>query len=201
MYYVTGSPVISGDIIWQVGHSNVRNDDPGVRVAVTLVSMSDRFQRRQALKAVENALQRDGVNWIVPGPEKWTFNLDALRENFKPLKECDWLTGKLDLAPEVETREREVFGNTHYDADVAFYIMKDELMYHRGQAEQMREPVELRDSLARFRADHPAPSQVAFIIMRFGKTSAHDGLAEAVKRTLKNFDIIGLRADDIFSRM
>lgn len=57
-------------------------------------------------------------------------------------------------------------------------------------------PVEIQESFKRFKADHPDPSKVAFIMMRFSKTTSHDEMVDAVKTALKTNDIIGLRADD-----
>jgi len=57
-------------------------------------------------------------------------------------------------------------------------------------------PVEITDSFNRFRKDHPDPSKIAFIIMQFGETRAHEEIMEGVKLELKKYGIRGLRADD-----
>jgi hypothetical protein len=57
-------------------------------------------------------------------------------------------------------------------------------------------PVEITDSLDRFRRDHPDPNKVAFIMMRFGSTSAHDAIVEGIRSALSSLGIAGLRADD-----
>jgi len=57
-------------------------------------------------------------------------------------------------------------------------------------------PVEIQESLHRFKEEYPDPNKVAFIMMRFGKTTSHDKMVDAVKRTLKTNHITGLRADD-----
>ncbi len=57
-------------------------------------------------------------------------------------------------------------------------------------------PLHIRDSLQRFREDHPDPAKVAFILMRFGTTTAHAAIADAVKTVLDQHGVVGLRADD-----
>ena len=52
------------------------------------------------------------------------------------------------------------------------------------------------DSLQRFRSDHPDPRRVFFIMMRFGDTSAHQGIEEAIKAVLKTYGFTGLLARD-----
>ena len=55
---------------------------------------------------------------------------------------------------------------------------------------------EIGRSLARFHQDHPADSTTAFIMMRFGRTEAHEKIARGVKDALQPHGILGLRADD-----
>jgi hypothetical protein len=57
-------------------------------------------------------------------------------------------------------------------------------------------PVEIQESLHRFRADHPDPAKVAFIMMQFGQTKAHTAITEAVRSGLDEAGIEGVRADD-----
>jgi len=57
-------------------------------------------------------------------------------------------------------------------------------------------PVEIQESLRYFKQDHPDPAKTAFIMMEFGDTWAHAGIAEAIKNVLKASGIEGVRADD-----
>ena len=57
-------------------------------------------------------------------------------------------------------------------------------------------PVEIRESLKQFRADHPDPSRVAFLMMRFGTTKAHKDITAAIRKALDPLGITALRADD-----
>ncbi|MDQ3706293.1 MAG: hypothetical protein M3437_13980 [Chloroflexota bacterium] len=57
-------------------------------------------------------------------------------------------------------------------------------------------PVDIIDSLQRFKQEHPNPRKVAFIMMQFGKTSAHEHIVTAVRTSLAKQGITALRADD-----
>ncbi len=57
-------------------------------------------------------------------------------------------------------------------------------------------PVEIQESLARFRVDHPDEAKVAFIVMRFGQTGLHEKVVKGIKSALEPHGITGLRADD-----
>jgi hypothetical protein len=56
-------------------------------------------------------------------------------------------------------------------------------------------PVEIQESLNRFKTEHPNPDRVAFIMMQFGQTRAHTEITEAVRYGLAAHGIEGVRAD------
>jgi hypothetical protein len=57
------------------------------------------------------------------------------------------------------------------------------------------EPPELRDSLERFRADYPDSQRVSFVMMRFGKTLAHQKITAAIENALESAGMVAVRAD------
>ena len=57
-------------------------------------------------------------------------------------------------------------------------------------------PPEIQDSLPRFKVDHPDSSRCAFIMMRFGSTSAHEAIVKGIRAVLGKYGIEALRADD-----
>jgi hypothetical protein len=57
-------------------------------------------------------------------------------------------------------------------------------------------PIVIRESLKRFKEDHPDPASVAFIMMQFGSTEAHEEIAAAITDALAEHGITGIRADD-----
>lgn len=57
-------------------------------------------------------------------------------------------------------------------------------------------PAEIKESLEHFRIDHPDPLKVAFLIMRFGTTKAHENIVAGVRKALDPLKITVVRADD-----
>jgi hypothetical protein len=59
-----------------------------------------------------------------------------------------------------------------------------------------RPPIEVTESLARFHADFPDPSRLAFVMMRFRKSEAHQRIVAGIREALDPHGIAALRADD-----
>lgn len=57
------------------------------------------------------------------------------------------------------------------------------------------DPLYIHDSLRRFREDYPDPATVAFILMQFRDTKAHEEIVQAIKDGLAVHGITGVRAD------
>lgn len=57
-------------------------------------------------------------------------------------------------------------------------------------------PIEIHESLDTFKKDHPDSSKVGFIMMRFGKTSAHDRIKQTIRGALTLRGLEGVRSDD-----
>ena len=57
-------------------------------------------------------------------------------------------------------------------------------------------PTIIQDSLREFKQDHPHERKTAFIMMRFGQTSSHAKIVQAIKDTLEVHGMTALRADD-----
>lgn len=57
-------------------------------------------------------------------------------------------------------------------------------------------PSEIRESLERFRRDYPDARRVAFLMMRFGKTKAHEDIVSGIKAALDPLGVTVVRADD-----
>lgn len=55
---------------------------------------------------------------------------------------------------------------------------------------------DIKQSLARFRQDHPDASKTAFIMMPFGKTRFHARIFNAVKKTFRQHGLQAIRADE-----
>lgn len=55
---------------------------------------------------------------------------------------------------------------------------------------------EIASGVEKFKKDYPNHPNIAFIIMQFGSTPAHNKMVQIVKDTLKKYKIVALRADD-----
>ena len=58
------------------------------------------------------------------------------------------------------------------------------------------DPPIILESLTKFRLDHPNPQKSGFLMMKFGKTSAHTAITEVVRAALVKYGLEALRADD-----
>ena len=193
MKYLTGTPVLGGAIMWLYGEGNAPDDEEGVCVSFSLGSFSQQYQRREAIKAVEGALKTSPRSWLTPGRDTWRIDLEGLKAEVPEWQNVGWLKGTVEMVPEFEAREETSCGKRRYEALVAFYITPDTVAQGRPM---METPVEIRESLERFRKDHPDAQKTAFIMMRLGATKAHDAIASAIRDVLGAHGIVALRADD-----
>jgi hypothetical protein len=192
MRQITGSPVMRGGMIWHYGENNYEEPDT-LRIAFHYTSYREQYQRRQLLKTLEGTLQRSPLKWLTPGPEKWTINLDLLKDQFEPIRDLKWIHGTIELDPEFEPKEREVFDRRSFEASIAFYLTENSM---QGRRQQMIIPIEIKESLVRFQKDYPDPTKVAFVMMRFGNTPAHQEIVDSIRTVLSQNQIKALRADD-----
>jgi hypothetical protein len=59
-----------------------------------------------------------------------------------------------------------------------------------------RPPVEITESLARFRGDFPDSTRLGFVMMQFGSTPAHQKILAGIRSALDPHGLVALRADD-----
>jgi nucleoside 2-deoxyribosyltransferase len=57
-------------------------------------------------------------------------------------------------------------------------------------------PIEIQESIKLFRKDFPDPRKVAFLMMKYGETVAHDNIVKGIKDTLDQYGLTAVRADD-----
>jgi len=65
-----------------------------------------------------------------------------------------------------------------------------------GEKTMKNVPPEILKSLKLFRSEHPNPSKTAFIMMQFGRTTAHGRITSGIRDILRRHGITALRADD-----
>lgn len=121
------------------------------------------------------------------------------------LDEYEWNETYYPLpgAPKALSAEQKVIF-PRLDVDVAEYPRMidshatdadESTMQTQGQVD-LDTPIAIKDSLARFRKDHPTPLKTAFIMMRFGSTPAHEAIVQTIKDTLASHGLEAVRADD-----
>jgi hypothetical protein len=57
-------------------------------------------------------------------------------------------------------------------------------------------PLEITESLAKFSKDYPEFHRNAFVMMKLGRTTAHDSIIKIIRSTLSRYGIHAFRADD-----
>lgn len=87
-------------------------------------------------------------------------------------------------------RLRKIQQDSLEDSD----IEKEECLTKNSQKNLI--PIEIQESLIRFKKDFPNPSKVAFIMMQFGETREHHNIVISIRKTLVDNGLMGLRADD-----
>jgi len=212
MRYVKGTvrSLNSEDIHWEHSTDSGRgyqsggggSDEEGVSVSFDIMPSPNQYHRRDTIEAIKRILGKNDVPWIAPGHKEWTFELDKLKEFIPELSSMDWFKGKVSIEPEFEVfgaGKRSVLCDTgtidipQYQATMAFHIVPEVL---RRPIMKSEPPVEIQESLASFELDHPDPNKVAFIMMKFGETKAHDKIVKAIKSVLDDHGLIGVTAND-----
>ena len=164
--------------------------------------------RRQMMDDFRDFINQDPVSWAIPGYQEWVFDLGDLRKSFPELRSKSWLVGKIAIEPYFETFKshqqslmeahlkrfgRDLSPFETYVGELAFIIVPELIAQNIEISEA---PIEIQESLKRFKLDYPDPRKVAFLVMRFGETKAHIGINAAIKKGLKKYDITGIRADE-----
>jgi len=89
-----------------------------------------------------------------------------------------------------------------YGFTQSFVTEAGKLYYHQliGQEPKQRikisSPVEIQESLKRFKKDFPDSSRVGFIMMKFENTPTHKNILKTVKEVLGSYGLKGIRSDD-----
>jgi hypothetical protein len=193
---ITGFRTIDDALHWRYSTRNIFPDeDENIEVRFFIPQRNTPTpQQGDAIKTVYRQMETDGVSWIIPGQRDWVFDLDQMKEEFENLREWDWCKGRVFVEPEfkVAREDVDISGKKYYETFVVFYINPKVL----GMTPVHATPTEIRISLQRFRADYPDPKKVAFIMMRFGNTPAHNNIVQGIKDALAPHGISAVRADD-----
>jgi len=147
-------------------------------------------------------LTENPADWILAKEAGFLFDLDKLRQESPEFASMKWLTGRAFVEPEVRViphiQTRAVFDepiSSSLDCEVriSFYLTPQAI---GAQSLPAQTPPEIAESLAIFKQEHSNPNTTAFIMMRMLKTPAHEEINHAIKNTLRQHGIAGLRVDD-----
>lgn len=192
---ITGFRTLDDTLHWRYGTRNLSPDeDESVEVRFFVSQRKTPTpQQGDAIKTVLKQMENTSVPWLIPGRKDWVFDLDRMREEFKDIKTWDWCRGRVFVEPEFKVAQEDVdiSGNKYYETFVVFNINPEVL-----GVTPMNTPPEIQNSLRDFQLDYPDPKKVAFILMRFGKTSAHNNIVQGIKDALAPHGISAVRADD-----
>jgi len=154
-------------------------------------------QERKILKEAffffEKTFKENDVTWINPKEDEWLIDLDLIKDFFPQIPPFEWLKGKVRKKPEIIIKERDVFGEKRNEAELYFYIDKYNL---EGDNSKKIPPIEIKESLKKFKKDFPDSNKVAFIMMQYGKSEAYKKILQAIKETLDLNNITGVIAED-----
>jgi hypothetical protein len=192
---ITGYRTQDGQLHWRYNTRNLPPDeDESIEVRFfMLIKRTPAPQKGDTVRKLFKQMENTQVPWLVPGRATWVFDLDRMKETFPDLQELAWCRGKIFLEPDFEVKREgvDISQDKYYETSVVFYIHPEVTGMTPYAA-----PVEIQQSLLKFQADYPDPKKVAFIMMQFGSTSAHDKIVQGIRDTLAPHGLIAVRADD-----
>lgn len=147
----------------------------------------------EAMKILLREVEGDRIDWLIPGRNEWAFDLDRMKDQFEDLQGLEWCTGRVYVEPEFQVeKEKEAISQTkYYETFIVFYVDPGVL----GMT-PIHVPPEIQHSIRDFRLDHPDPRKVAFLMMKYGRTKAHESIVDGLRQALTAHGIVALRADE-----
>ena len=231
-YWIVVDPISNKKLEYRWG----RTDDFEDEVSLSLTILTDTKQnfsnKRSFLAFAEKYLHCLGASWINIGPEDefCYIDLDLLKNSIPDFASFPtWFCGKKRYLIGIykagnwaysdtfgrltQTGENAEYGSyritlsvTETDPIETIELMDALLVKNSNTAEQVM-PVEIQDSMVKFREDYPEQKKTAFILMKFGSSAAHSDILSIIQDSLKPHKIIALRADmkeyhaDLFSNV
>lgn len=185
------------EIVWRFTTRNLfRNEEESIEIRFFLIIRNNPSpQKGDALREILKYFRTTRVDWLIPERREWFFNLDLLKVNFPDLEKLFWCKGKVSVEPDFEVKREclDITGKKYYETELVFYITPDMITFIPNM---ISPPIEIKESLQNFRLDYPDPKKIAFIMMRFGSTAAHNNIVEGIRIALSDAGLIAVRADD-----
>lgn len=155
----------------------------------------------EALDFAARAL-RPHIPWCTFGLRgHWAIDFDKLRQDAPHLDLPDWLLGSSSTFATVrpvsiQPPDQSVpngFDALEITCRFVPFVPPPTL---EAVVEGARRPIEIQESLSRFRQQFAAPERVAFVMMRFDSTRLHYEIYEAMQECLTELGFAAVRADD-----
>jgi hypothetical protein len=198
-YFYATAPIGVTGVWWQYGQQARKFPGEGIIVSFDLPGYPTKREAANYLQRKCKEIAGSEFPLLDYAEGSYLVDLTALKRFLDEKLQCaacDWMSGKVAVEPEIEEDLQEHFPGQPIRPKKfgLFFVTKD---CKEGQKMAKHQPPpEIQASLAAFKKDHPDPGKVCFIMMRFGKTTAHDAIVAAVRDTLRAAGIEGLRADD-----
>ena len=192
---ITGFRTLDDKLHWRYETKTIfPHEDENIEIRFFMLMKDTPLpQKGDAIRTLLKQMENTNVSWLIPKRKEWAFDLDRMRDEFEELRELDWCRGRVYLEPEFEVKKEgfDIVNRKYYETSIVFYINPEVL----GMT-SILVPPEIQQSLQNFRLDHPDPKKVAFIMMKFGKTAAHDRIVQGIKEALTPYGVKAVRADD-----
>jgi hypothetical protein len=192
---ITGFRTLDGALHWRYSTRNLNeHEDESIEIRFfVLLKRTPAPIEGDAIKLLLKQMENTQVPWLSPGRKAWVFDLDRLKEEFDDLRGLEWCKGRVYIDPEfkVEKEDTSLDGDRYYETFIIFYINPGVL----GMG-SIHVPPEIQESIQAFRLDYPDSRKVAFIMMKFGTTKAHENIVNGIKRALDAYGITAVRADE-----
>ena len=196
-HFLLGSKTGNDDIVWNSaagpGTDLGLNESGGVMVRLLFApAPGSKFAAvQEAERLIGNTTRPAPLTWIVPSQDRWTIDLDGMRESQHSLSKLDWLKGTIVLAPEYERRRFDlvtVNPSRRFDAAFTIYITR-EVIDDQVAADEPSRPT---------REVHSTMKKQAFVMMSISSSIPElEDVLNTIKRACATFDIPAIRVDEV----
>ncbi|MCB1824660.1 MAG: hypothetical protein KDJ54_08840 [Candidatus Competibacteraceae bacterium] len=186
-----------GVLAWNHDSWDACNDEPTVQICF-FVPTNDNPGRVNVLGLLEQLAGSSRLPWLIRHSGRWLLNLTQMSKELFGSNRYGALKfkGTAFVTPLVRTKQLSSsapLGDQYKYIETAEFFLDDKIL---ESAMAVHPPIEISNSLARFRADYPDPTKVGFVIMQFGTTKAHERILSAIRDTLAAKNLVAVRADD-----
>lgn len=143
--FLIGEIDFNGNIRWY--SKNLENCSPQGGLEIDFYSpesVPTKDDRRNITEYIKAVIDKNNISWVIPGPHVWTLNLDILKNNIEAFSKLDWIKGKVEKSPEVET-----FGVSNQIARTSITSLRKYLVFYISPEDLGKEynPIDMFDRL------------------------------------------------------